>query len=467
MGSRLCRPVDGASLAVFRIAFGALLAFDAARYLLTDRVGQLYVGQGFHFSYPGLAWVRPWPGNLPYAHFALLGTCAMLVAVGWRYRASSIVLWLLTSTWFLWERAKYQNHEYLLCLFALLLACMPAERVFSLDAGRRPRGPWVPAWSLDLLRFQVAVPHVFGGLAKLNGDWLRGEPMGMWLSERSDIAWIGPLLVEPWAPLLFSYGGLALDLLLVPALLWRRTRAAAFIAAVVFHVMNAVLFEIAIFPWLMIAASTIYFEPGWPRRAAARLRLARQRSLPPAPTTWSRPPRALPALLAAWVLVQALLPLRHHLTPGNASWTDEGHEFAWHMKLRDKSARVTFVVIPEEGGAAAARVLDPSPFLNDVQLAHMAIQPALIRQFARHVAESERARGREVAVHADVRVSLNGRPFEPMIDLRVDLAAEHPPEPWILPSTLPLRADAAPPVPWERGEGGAVHDEVPRRRRNR
>lgn len=455
MGSRLSRPVDGASLAVFRIAFGVLLAFDAARYLATGRVGALYVGQEFHFSYPGLAWVRPWPGDLPYAHFALLGICALLVAVGWRYRASSLALWLLTSTWFLWERAKYQNHEYLLCLFALLLACMPAERVFSLDARRRPRGPWVPAWSLQLLRFQVAVPYVFGGLAKLNGDWLRGEPLGMWLSERSDIAWIGPLLARPWAPFLFSYGGLALDLLLVPALLWRRTRAAAFLAATAFHVTNAVLFEIAIFPWLMIAASTLFFEPDWPRRVAARLGLARQRALPRAPQAWPRPPRAVPAWLAVWVLVQALLPLRHHLRPGNPSWTDAAHEFAWHMKLRDKSARATFLVVPEGRGPEAAWVLDPRPLLNDVQLVHMVIQPALIRQFARHVAQLERARGREIAVHADVHVSLNGRPFEPMIDPRVNLAADHPREPWILPSTLPLRAQAAPSAPREHRHSGA------------
>lgn len=442
MGSRLHRPVDGASLAVFRIAFGVLLAFDATRYLLSGRVGELYVGQGFHFAYPGLAWVRPWPGDLPYVHFALLATCALAVALGWRYRVTSIALWLLTSTWFLWERAKYQNHEYLLCLLALLLACMPAHRVFSLDARRRPRGPWVPAWTLDLLRFQVAVPYAFGGLAKLNGDWLRGEPMGMWLAERSDTPGIGPLLAQPWAPLLFSYGGLALDLLLVPALLWRRTRAAAFVAASAFHVMNAVLFEIAVFPWLMIAASTLFFEPDWPRRAAARLGLARQPALPRALSDWPRPSRALPALLAAWVLVQALLPLRHHLHPGNPSWTDAAHEFAWHMKLRDKSARATFLVLSKDGGSQTARVLDPRAFLNDVQLVHMVIRPALIRQFARHVAELERARGREVAVHADVRVSLNGRPFEPMIDRRVDLAADRPRAPWILPSTLPLRAHA-------------------------
>lgn len=450
MGSRLHRPVDGASLAVFRIAFGALLAFDAGRYLLTGKVGELYVGQAFHFSYPGLSWVRPWPGELPHAHFALLAICALLVAAGWRYRVTSIVLWLLTSTWFLWERAKYQNHEYLLCLLALLLACMPAERVFSLDARRQARGPWVPAWSLGLLRFQVAVPYVFGGLAKLNGDWLRGEPMGLWLAERGDRPWIGPLLAHPWAPLVFSYGGLALDLLLVPALMWRRTRVAAFLAATVFHVVNAVLFEIAIFPWLMIAASTLFFEPDWPRRVAARLGLARSPSLPRAAVVWPRPSRALPALLAVWVLVQALLPLRHHLHPGNPSWTDEAHEFAWHMKLRDKSARVTFVVVPEGAGAQAARVLDPRPLLNDAQLVHMAIRPALIRQFARHVADLERARGREVAVHADVRVSLNGRAFEPMIDPRVDLAADHPREPWILPSTLPLRAH-----PREHGHAGA------------
>ena len=63
----------------------------------------------------------------------------------------------------------------------------------------------------------------------------------------------------------YSYGGLLLDLLAVPLLLWRRTRLLTFVALILFHINNAYMFSIGIFPWLMIAATTIYFDPAWPK----------------------------------------------------------------------------------------------------------------------------------------------------------------------------------------------------------
>ena len=107
---------------------------------------------------------------------------------------------------------------------------------------------------------------------------------------------------------------------------------------------------------------------------------------------------------------------------------------------------VRFVVIGKQGGEWSGAALDPSLLLNELQLVGMSTRPALIRQFARHVAERERAAGRDVEVHADIRVSLNGRPLEPLVDPRADLAAARPREPWILPATLPLHAAA--------GQGG-------------
>ena len=47
-----------------------------------------------------------------------------------------------------------------------------------------------------------------------------------------------------------------------PRCCWRRTRPFAWCALVVFHVVTWRLFPIGVFPWLMIAASTVFFEPG-------------------------------------------------------------------------------------------------------------------------------------------------------------------------------------------------------------
>ncbi len=56
------------------------------------------------------------------------------------------------------------------------------------------------------------------------------------------------------------------------------------------------------------------------------------------------------SLLVTWFAVQCLVPLRHLLYLGNVSWTEEGHRFAWHMKLRDKQGRADFVAVDPTTG---------------------------------------------------------------------------------------------------------------------
>lgn len=71
----------------------------------------------------------------------------------------------------------------------------------------------------------------------------------------------------------------------------------------------------------------------------------------------------------------------------------------------------------------------------------MATQPDMILQFAHMVRDDFRARGRDVAVYIDARVSLNGRPSRPMVDTSVDLAREEEslaPKKWVLPMPADL-----------------------------
>ena len=53
---------------------------------------------------------------------------------------------------------------------------------------------------------------------------------------------------------------------------------------------------------------------------------------------------ALLGFIAVWLGFQVLFPLRHLLYPGSPSWNEQGHKFAWQMKLRDKKARAVFTV---------------------------------------------------------------------------------------------------------------------------
>lgn len=65
----------------------------------------------------------------------------------------------------------------------------------------------------------------------------------------------------------FSWGGALFDLTIVVWLMWKRTRAMAYVALVVFHLMTYLLFpEIGVFQWLMMGAALLFFSPDWPRQ---------------------------------------------------------------------------------------------------------------------------------------------------------------------------------------------------------
>ena len=228
------------------------------------RIQQWWIKPPFLFKYAGFSWVHPWSGNGLYIHWILLGLFALFLAIGFLYRISAVLFFLSHTYFFLLDQGRYVNHTYLICLFSFLLIFVPAHRAFSVDAWLRPRlrSQTAPAWSLWLLRAQMAMVYFFAGIAKIAPDWLQGEPLRTWLNQQSHF----PLTTTAWAVSAASYGSLLVDLLIVPFLLWRRTRFAAFCVAAIFHLLNAHIFPLDIFPWLAIAATTLFLSPSWPRR---------------------------------------------------------------------------------------------------------------------------------------------------------------------------------------------------------
>lgn len=418
------------------------------RYWSNGWIDSHYREPEYFFSYPLFDWVKPLSGWLLSAHFVLLAASAMCIVVGNYTRVAAAVFAGLFWWWFLSDQTHYLNHFYLIALVATLLAVVPTERAFSLDARYRthPDGATVPAWTLWLIRFQIGVPYIFGSIAKLNADWFAGEPMRMWLSDMKHVPLLGSVCTQEWVVWCFVWTGLLFDLLIVPALLVKRTRALAFVASLVFHGMNALIFEIGIFPWLMLAATTIYFEPDWPRRLPFLDRIPGLRGLrtpPPIPA----PPALDPmrrlgfAAFAVWVALQCLIPLRHLLYPGNVSWTEEGHLFAWHMKLRDKSGTANITVRAPATGASWD--VDLREYLTKKQAREMAEHPDMLLQFAHHLSEEHQRAGKgPLEVRARVLMSVNGRKRQLFVDPEVDLAAQPRSRAhwnWILPLTEPLR----------------------------
>ena len=130
------------------------------------------------------------------------------------------------------------------------------------------------------------------------------------------------------------------------------------------------------------------------------------------------------------------MPLRHYAYPGNVSWTEEGHNFSWHMKLRAKSTETIefFALSPKTGDTLEISPLDD---LSTRQIIKMSTRPDMILQYSHFLAENFRENGYDdIEITVDVFSSLNGRDTQRLIDPDVNLA-EQPvtilPKSWIVP----------------------------------
>ena len=354
------RPVDIASLAAFRILFGAVMCLGILRLFATGWIDAMYLAPRWFFHYPGFSWVVPWPGWGMHAHYAVLAVLALAIALGVFHRAATLLFTAGFAYTQLIDVTNYLNHHYLVVLLGVQLAFLPANAAWSIDARRRPalRRGTVPAWMVWLVRFQVGVVYVFAGLAKAKLDWLvHGQPLNLWLTARTETPVVGALFGQRWAALAMSWAGFLFDTTIVAWLSWRRTRLVAFAAVIVFHGATGALFNIGMFPFIMTTSALIFFSPSWPSRLLGRLAALRDRPGAASDTTeeatdarhgppaYPPPRRSVRALLAVHVALQIALPLRHLAYPGDVLWNEDGMRFAWHVLIREKHGQVRFVAV--------------------------------------------------------------------------------------------------------------------------
>ena len=446
---RLNQPLDIAALAVFRMLFGALMCVGTVRFMASGWIELFYVQPGFHFKYWGFEWVQV-PGQLGlYALYGGIALTAALVALGAFYRVAIIGFWCLFTYAELMDVTYYLNHYYFVSLLALILCFLSPHRAWSVDALRKPaiRTLHLPAWQTWWLRFQVGVLYLFAGLAKAEPDWLlHAQPLNIWLPPLSGMPLLGPLLDETWVHFAFSWFAFVFDTTIIAFLLWRVTRPYAFAVVVTFHVFTHLFFQIGLFPFIMVFAVLVFFDPGWPRGWIAAWQRWRGQTIgqakgeahehakpPPAASGHWRPATAsFAVLVAAFCLFQFLFPLRHLAYPGSVVWHEQGMRFSWRVMLREKSGSLQYRVTLANGNTV---IVPPHDVLNELQFREMAGQPDLILQLAHHIREEFNRRGHgPVAVRADSWVSLNGRRSVRMIDPQVDLARVEPslaPAEWI------------------------------------
>lgn len=505
-------PVSGSTLAAFRMFFGAIIFWEVTRYW--PRLQAHYISPPLHFSYDFFSFVQVWPEiNLPiigsisgmYIHFLIMGIASLGVMFGFLYRVSAVGLFLTFSYFFLLDKARYLNHFYLVALISFLMIFVRANSYASIDnlIWKRPQQASVPFWNIFILRAQIFLTYFLGGVAKINSDWLAAEPIGHWLQSRKDYPILGELFASCVGGYSFAYGGLLFDLSIGFLLLSKRTRLIGLAGVLLFNLTNSWIFTIGIFPWFMMAAAVLFFDPDMIQRLCKRARQSQSRTtvalmglpvflLPygfdlilatfdfqvrsirllwPAIAFWedfswlyyslsvlwlifallllftlsSQDDKStthqqlqtaslagpqthlVSAFLTVYLLFQVLIPLRHHLIEGDVAWTEEGHRFSWRMKLRSKKG-VGYMLITDPA-THKTQLLDPKTttiaelHLTARQYRKMTTRPDMIYQYAQHLKRFLQDNGMPNAkVHAINAVSLNGRPFQFIVDPKVDLA---------------------------------------------
>ena len=415
------RPLSIAPLLTFRIVFGLLLGAGALRFLLAGWIETLYVEPDFYFHFYGFDWVRPLGATGMYALYATIALSGLLVALGAFYRLSTWVLFLSFTYAELADATNYLNHYYLVCLLLFGLLFVPAHRAFSVDVwrGATTAVRSVPAWCIRIFMVQLTLVYFFAGFAKLNSDWLfHAMPLAVWLPERTHLPVLGYFFQFGWVAYAFSWFGALYDLS-IGFLLWnKKLRPWAYAAVIVFHGLTRVLFNIGLFPYIMILGTLIFFGGEWHERLLHRVGYRAEGRHDP---LYRRP--AVRGAVVLFFAVQLLLPLRFLAYPGKLFWTEQGYRFSWRVMLVEKSGQVTFTVVDRADGRRTE--IANGDYLTRFQEKQMAVQPDFILQFAHHLADTYRTQHgfAEPAVYAEAYVSLNGRRARRFVDPRVNLAA--------------------------------------------
>jgi hypothetical protein len=440
------QPVHIAPLALFRILFGGVMLASILRFILKGWVAELYINPVYHFTYYGFGWVKPLGEWGMYGLFALLAITALCIMLGLFYKVS-ITLFFLAFTYVeLIDKATYLNHYYFVSIISFLLILVPAHRYFSLDVWRNSSllATHVPRWTVGIFQWQLGLVYFYAGLAKLNYDWFfQAMPLRIWLPSKSDMPVIGNLFDQVWVAYAFSWFGALYDLTIFIFLSIKRTRLLAYIAVVAFHISTAMLFQIGMFPYIMMLATLIYFPENFHKSILASIRQAasfvlRIPSAVPTPVfytpayNWRKP---ILAILAIHFAIQLIFPWRFALYPGKLFWTEQGYRFSWRVMLMEKAGMATFYVKDPQTGREW-EVMN-NKFLTPNQEKMMATQPDMILQFAHYLQQHYTGQGiANPVIRAESYVTLNGNGSRPFIDNQVNLALQKEsflPKTWILP----------------------------------
>lgn len=412
--------IDNSALIIFRVFFGFLIAAEAIGAIFTGWVKMTLVDPKFTFNFIGLDFLQPLPGYGMYIYFAIMGVFGILVMLGYRYRFSVIAYTIMWAGVYFMQKASYNNHYYLLLLLLLMMSVLPAANYFSLDTKRNPEKIKIsmPRWCVLVIIAQLWIVYTYASVAKLYPDWLDYTVAKNLMASRAYYPIIGDILQQHWTHVCITYFGILFDLLIIPLLLWKRTRFTAFCISIFFHLFNSIVFQIGIFPYLSLAFTVFFFS----REKIHHIFMPKKKFYDADEIRIPAYKKTLLIISAIWFVIQIGLPLRHWAIPGDVLWTEEGHRLSWRMMLRGKTGTTNFYILDKNDPNAKKEYINKGDYLTPKQIRLIASKPDVIWQFAQYLKKEYAKQGKDIGVYVKSKVSVNGKKRKPFIDRNVDLA---------------------------------------------
>lgn len=419
MSNYLYRQIENAPLVIFRMFFGFLLACETIGAIFTGWVRANFIEPTFTFSHIGMEWLQPLPGVGMYIWFAVMGILGLMVMAGYKYRFSIVAFTVLWAGVYYMQKTSYNNHYYLLLLIALIMCFLPANRYASVDVKLNPaiKRYNMPAWCSLIMIIQVSIVYLFASMAKFYPGWLDGSFTYNLLSNSVTISGFRDVLVTKPFALFIAYSGIAFDLFVVPLMLFKRTRTLAFVASIIFHIFNSITLQIGIFPFFALSFAVFLYPPETIRKLF--LKKKPKVIIPPGEASEGR--AIVQYFFIPYLILQLALPLRHYFIEGDVLWTEEGHRLSWRMMLRSRSGHTYFKVVDKKTGVQI--LYSPNSEMTDKQYNVMLTRPDMIWQTAQRIKKHFASTGKDVAVYADSRVSINHGPYLTLVNPETDLAA--------------------------------------------
>jgi hypothetical protein len=261
----------------------------------------------------------------------------------------------------------------------------------------------------------VSIVYFYATLAKFYPDWLNGTFAKNLLNGSVTISWLRDIMTQKWFYLFIAYAGIAFDMLVVPLMLFKRTRTIAFIASLIFHIFNSITLQIGIFPFFALSFAVFFFPPEMIRK-----RFFRKKPVTENYGTTTEGLNILKYFFAPYLIIQLLLPPRHYFIKGDVLWTEEGHRLSWRMMLRSRNGSTHFKVVDKATGQEL--FYDALKDVTPKQEASMGTRPDMIWQMAQRIKQKYAAQHKDVAVYAQTSIAINSGPYLKLIDPDTDLA---------------------------------------------